>query len=538
MSENKSFREISQEINEGQEDALKDELLTVEKKEKNIRKIGMKHSIIIVSVAILLIVALIAGYMVFGDNGEKVNTNVKVLYDYEENEIARISIDNVVAGDKMVFTPFMNGTTLEWNIEGQKYDDVYQLHVKRIVQYATHLQSMYILDYSEHALAEYGLEEPSVRAEFTYTDGTVIKVDIGDYYGSSEGAYALVHGINEIYVVTNFARQYLTMPLSEFLTLPSLSKTTVSAQTVSIIDEDRIATTLSYIPGPIYGVDAWYLIEPSSSETSAEAVDALFENLDAFSLTAYYVTEAGTDIEKYGFNKPVFEMQSFDSEGKLLDHLIIGNKAEAENYEDVRYCMILGADDKIEESPVFLVKEEQLSLINANPAELANPYLLALNINWLRGGKIVSDGKEYVITIDRKDRFDDEGNLLYNEDGSQNTANTYYINGIKLDETQFRHFYSTFLFLQIEGVVPADTKKGDSVWSYHLDVVIPVTDNETGVTKQVEMVYSGDYLTVSDSFAVLDSNQSDKAVFTVHISAINKLKTALGLLLEGRMPTK
>ena len=33
MSENKSFREISQEINEGQEDALKDELLTVEKKE-------------------------------------------------------------------------------------------------------------------------------------------------------------------------------------------------------------------------------------------------------------------------------------------------------------------------------------------------------------------------------------------------------------------------------------------------------------------------------------------------------------------------
>ena len=66
MDKDKSYQSIAQEINE--EDSLKDELLSVEKNNKPIRHLGMKKSIILVCVAILLIASLIAGYVLFGNN--------------------------------------------------------------------------------------------------------------------------------------------------------------------------------------------------------------------------------------------------------------------------------------------------------------------------------------------------------------------------------------------------------------------------------------------------------------------------------------
>lgn len=534
MDENKSYTDISSELDQ-EEDALKDELLSVEKKDKKIKRMGMKKSIILVSVAILLIAALIAGYMVWGNNEDQTDENIKVLYDYNETGVSKISIQNNVYNENVVLTSFMNGTEEEWNIEGQKYDDVSQSAIKNIVTYATYLESKFILEYNAANLREYGLESPQAVVEITGKDNTTVKIDVGDGYGSSEGTYVRIHGVDEIYIVHDYYRGAFTTERAHMLSLPSLSKTTLSAQIVSIIDKDRTATTLAYIPDAIYGTDAWHLIQPTSSSTNSTAVDELFTNIGDFALTSYYADKVGTDIEKYGFTKPVLELQSFDNENKLLDHLIIGD--ECADTEDTRYCVILEDGQELTDATVYLVKNDQLSLLSANPANIANPYLLSVNINWLRGGKIAVGDQVYELTIDRQLKYDDAGNVLLDTDGNETTTNTYYINGKKLDELQFKHFYSTFLFLQIEGVVHKDAPKGESVLKYEFDVVIPVTDSETGVTTNREMKYIGDYLLVSDGFAVLDSNQSENAVFTVRTTSIDQIITALGLLLEGRMPT-
>jgi len=163
--------------------------------------------------------------------------------------------------------------------------------------------------------------------------------------------------------------------------------------------------------------------------------------------------------------------------------------------------------------------------------------LLSININWLRSGKITIGKNVYEITIDRQLRYDDAGNVLLDTDGVETTTNTYYINGKKLDELQFKHFYSTLLFLQIEGIVDKDAPKGESMLKYELDVEIPITDSKTGVTTNRPMQYIGNYRLVSDGFAVLESNQSEHPVFTVRTTSIQQVITALELLLEGRMPT-
>ena len=76
------------------------------------------------------------------------------------------------------------------------------------------------------------------------------------------------------------------------------------------------------------------------------------------------------DIEKYGFNEPVLELQSFDIDNKMLDHLVIGK--ECDEVPDTRYCVILKDGEELKNATVYLVKNDQLTLLSANPANLAN----------------------------------------------------------------------------------------------------------------------------------------------------------------------
>lgn len=528
------YSDIYEEIKDG--DALEDELLSVDKKNTKIRKSSMKRTIILASIALLLIAALVAGFMIFSKEEEKDDKNIVVLYDYQANQIEKIEIDNHLKNDKIVLSPFMNGTELQWNVQGQKYDNVNQNKIKSIVQYSRHLETLYVLDYDSSKLGEYGLQEPATTVKLTFNDGKKITVDFGNIYGKNEGAYVRVHGDNQhIYVVTDYARMYFTYALSDILTLPSLSRTTVSASIVSVIRKDRSVATLAYVPDPIYGTEAWYLIEPTDSETDSNAVDEYFTNIGALALSSYFAEKVGEDVTFYGFDKPELEFQSYDIDNKLLDHLVVGKLVEGTT--DTYYCVLMGDGEDIKDTPVYLIKKDQMQLVNVNTVKLASPYLLALNINWLRSGKITLGGTEYKLDIERQLQYDDTGKVLYNEDGSENTKNTYYLNGTKLDELQFKHFYSKFLFLYIEGIKPQDAELGEALCSYSLNVVIPVQDTETGKYENKEIEYAGTYYKISENYAVLDSNQSENAVFTVRIRSIEEVNKAIQLLMEGRMPT-
>ncbi len=534
MAENKNYSDITQELTSN-EDALSEELLSVEKKETKIKHISMKKSLLITCTAVVLIAALIICYFSFWKKGEKTDENVKVLYDYALTDISSIKLTNNVSNDVIDLTSFKNGSVQEWNIAGQKYDDVNQTNAKSVATFSAHLETKYVLPYSADKLSEYGLDAPTSVVEVTYADGSTNKISVGKAYGSSEGVYVLVEGFNEIYIVNDYVRIYFSFSLADLLNLPSLTKTSASAQSVSVITQDRTVTTISYIAHPLYGTEAWYLIAPTTSQTSSDGVDAFFENLSNVKLTSFYCEKAGNDISVYGFDKPVLEMQSLDGDAAILDHLIIGKKTE-EN-ADTYYCVLLGKDEKIEDATVYLIKEDQLALINANAVDLADPYLVALNIYWLRSGTIKLNGETYNITIDRQLQYDDDGKILYLEDGTENTKNTYYINGKKLDELQFKTFYSKMLFLYIEGIVPADTARGEELFSYNLKVVIPVANTETKELEYKDLTYEGTYYKVSETHAVFKNNESDNAVFTVRCRSIETIAEALNLLLEGRMPT-
>lgn len=536
LTEEKSYTEIAKDIQNHGEDALKDELLSVEKRDKKIQHVGMKHSLIIVSTAILLIAALIAGYMLFGTSGEEANQNVKILYDYEDNEIQRIELFNHTYKENIVLTPFMNGTVQDWNIEGQQYDDVNQLKVKYLVQWCGHMETKYVLEYDAAKLEEYGLAEPASTVKISYTDGSEHTIYIGREYGSREGVYLMLDDVREIYIVSVYVMDYTAYRTADMLNLPGLDKTSLNCQTLYFINSDRTTVQLSYIPGPLSGAEAWYMLLPTISETNTDAVDALFEGIGNLEFNSYVAEQVGEDTALYGFDKPLYELQSYDSDTNLLDHLVIGSKVE--DSEDLYYCALLSDPEAdFSQAKVYTISAEVLAPLNVSAVDLVNPYLLALNIYWLRSGVFRAGGQEYILTIDRKLQYDDAGNVLLDDDGVESTLNTYYINGKKLDELQFKTFYSKVLFLSIEGVVPNDTEKGEELFSYSLEVEIPITDQQTGKSYIKQATYEGAYYKISDTYAVFKNNESDNAVFTVRCRSIDSVVEALGLLLEGRMPT-
>lgn len=527
------------------------DILSVEKKDTKIRHFSMKWTLITVGAVVALLVIGIICYGVLFDKGDETTQGTQgtsqgtqvteqpgeVIYDYEMSDISKIEIQSNLKNDNLVITPFMNGTVQSWNVEGQLYDNVNQTTIRYLAQFATHLESKYpSFESEESKLGEYGLDEPASKVMITYTDGTVICVNVGNEYGASEGAYVSIEGSNKVYVVSNYVRIYFTYGRTDVLNLPTLSKTTASAQTISVFDKDRKQITLSYLMNPLYKTDAWYIITPTNAETDAEAVDTYFGTLSEISLTAYYSDSVGDDISKFGFDAPVFELQSYSASQELLDHFIVGNECEEE--PGSYYCMLMGKDDTIENSPVYLVTKENYEKGHINPVNLANPFLLSLNINWLRSGRIIIDGTTYEITIDRQLKYDDDGKIIYNDDGTENTTNTYYINGQKLDETQFKYFYRMFMFLRIEGITDVDAPKKGEVLKYELETVIPVLNSETNEYENNDMNYVGTYYYINDNFAVYESNQAENSVFTVRVTSIEKVKEALQLLLEGRMPTE
>ncbi len=507
------------------------EILSVEKKQTKVKKQNMKKTILLAGISTLLIAALLACYFIFFKKDAQEENQLTVLYEYTQDQIVNVEINNLKYNEKITIVPQKSGATLKWCVDGQKLEDVNQTKAEYIIRYCKKMEASYVLDKDDTLLSQYGLAEPASIVTITYSDGTQNKISIGGKYGMSEGTYILLNDDDKVYIVSDYVRNYFAYRNSDLLNLPTLIKTSSSAQTLFLIDENREETQLSLIPGKYGGSQAWYVLAPTNSETNSDKVDALFENISLVKLDTF-VQDHCEDITKFGFNKPYFELQSFDVDQKPLDHLIVGNLVEGSL--DTYYCQLLEGDEDFETAPVYTIKADQLALVKVDASSVANAYLAAINVYWLRSGKIYIGDQEYTLRIDRKLVYDDDGNVIM-EDGLEKSINTYYINDKLIEDKQFKMFYSKILFLEIEGIVPKETKRGERLFGYSFETVMPITEYESGKSYTKEVTFTGDYYQISDTYSVYKNNESDNAVFTVRCRSIESVIEAFSLMLEGRL---
>lgn len=507
------------------------EILSVEKKQKKVKKQSMKKTILIAGIATLLIATLLAGYFIFFKKDNTEDDEKTLLYEYGVSVLANVEIDNKQYNEKIKLLPQKSGTTVKWCVEGQNIEDVDQTTAGYVITFCKYLEASYVFEKDEALLSQYGLDNPLSIVTVTFIDGSQNTIYVGNTYGQNQGTYVLLNNDDKVYVVSDYVGNYFTYRSSDLLVLPSFVKTSSTAQTVFLIDENREETQLSFIPGKYSGSEAWYVLAPTSSETNSDKMDTLFENISQMRLSSYVQAHC-EDLAKFGFDKPYFELQSFDAEGKALEHLIVGDLVEGT--EDTYYCQLLEGDEDFVTAPVYTIKADQLALVKVDASFVANAYLAAINIYWLRSGKIYIGDQEYTLRIDRKLVYDDDGEVII-EDGIEKSIDTYYINDKLIENKQFKTFYSKILFLEIEGIVPKSTERGERLFGYSFEAVMPITDYDTGKSYTKEVTFTGDYYQISDTYCVYKSNESDNAVFTVRCRSIESVLQAFSLMLEGRL---
>jgi len=212
----------------------------------------------------------------------------------------------------------------------------------------------------------------------------------------------------------------------------------------------------------------------------------------------------------------------------------------------VYYCVILNSEKaEISKQTLYLVSKDNLGMFTTGVIDIADPYLLSLNIAWLRSGTVTFNGKTHNLTIDRKLRYDDNGNVVNGDDGVPATTNTFNFDGQKLDTNQFKNFYSRILFLSVEGTTPLDTPKSDELFSYTFDVEIPITGTD-GTVKVLKLKYTGQYNKINENYAVFSYKVlteegkeyiTGAGVFTVRITALDKVENDYSRLINGTLPT-
>lgn len=269
--------------------------------------------------------------------------------------------------------------------------------------------------------AEYGITENSLRAGYTYENGSSLTLLLGQQVPTGEGWYAAVEGDSHVYIVNNALQRVLTNGKQALYALPDLARL-YSAQTLSSVTIDlpgdapltiaRVTkanpfNTLVELTSPIH--------YPANSERAAEVYLAL----DEIRLTGVAAL-SGKD-EDWGLDTPAAVLTMQD---KAETCLRIG---------DANGQYVLRIND---DPAVYTVDPQTLTFLNS----LSVPWLA----EQLPGLVMLSQVAEIRVTAG-------EESLLITADQA---SRAYTLDGQSLDEEAFLPVYQQMIGLLIERYVP------------------------------------------------------------------------------------
>ncbi len=171
--------------------------------------------------------------------------------------------------------------------------------------------------------ADFGLNTPSVQAVYTYADGSIITLTLGNAVATGEGWYAAVDGSGEVYIVNNSLQRTLAMGRHVLYALPDLSQrfaagtlleATIAcpgqdAVTIARVTQENPFNTMAELTAPIH--------YPANSERAAE----IYLALEAIKPVGVLAAE-GEDAD-WGLDAPIAVIRLKD---KQLTTLTIGMK--------------------------------------------------------------------------------------------------------------------------------------------------------------------------------------------------------------------
>ncbi|MBQ8555086.1 MAG: DUF4340 domain-containing protein [Clostridia bacterium] len=363
----------------------------------------------------------------------------------------------VAAQDGLLVLQGEDGYTLSEDISADLMDAAATITVDEVLADNWH-------DYADH-LSDFGLETPALIADITYTDGTAIRLRVGDVGHTGTWRYMLIDGDDRLYAFSNSMVDALFVSREALwdITQPVLHKARFDRITLRLGDGSIHAQWT--LEGDITNTDSterWWLTEPFIYPADSEAMTGLLGNAATLRLGAYVGPATPENLALYGLDTPRMTIELHMAAGTIGDINADGAFTPVDYPESTVTFTIGGersdlADYVLYEDCVYVSSHYTMGVfLDVNARSTLNRYPVLTALGNLARLVIDEDGTTTVYAITRTEQVAENNELVYDEEGNLLYDYTLTRNGEAFDYAVFEAAYSQLVMVTVSGALPAD----------------------------------------------------------------------------------
>lgn len=337
-----------------------------------------------------------------------------------------------------------------------------EARIASMLKHALSLQAVSLIDSNPDSIEIYGLLNPKIVADISYTNGNSHRLLLGNTIPTQTSIYAMFDNNPAVYELKAAVLSSFNRPLSSIHTVRFQSKIDTDAITHLIIEkEDERELEIISSENDLYLYD---IIHPFKWHAHSVRMTEEITNAIGNLKISKYVGKETSECD-YGFSEPKAYIYAADTSGNILT-LSVGNEVA-----NGTYVKIDNTND------VYLTDTEQLSFLsNATAYHLADQFTHLVQIDAVSAVNIQARENSYHLQI------------LH---ASQNST-LFRINHINLSEKAGRILYQEIVSLQFDNVL-IDSDLSKSTPAYSIDF-IDISGNP--ITKVEYLPYDDAYYAV------------------------------------------
>lgn len=357
-------------------------------------------------------------------------------------------------------TPTEKATDAEGNETEQTQQTVYTLvgfedaalqsgQADSIANQASNMSTTAIIDIKGENLGDYGLDKPKAKVTTTFTDGTVVKMDIGNDAPSDLGTYIKYSDKNEVYLTDTASANAFSFSVLDLLdkNITDTATTEEAAELESMtLSGASFTDAITIVPNDDETCAAHYRMtaprEQFVNVVNGDTVKGNIRGLYATAVIAYHPSD--NQLSEYGLSKPAATVEAKFADG--ADYKLSASKADSSGN---LYLYNHGSNI------IYQLSATSVAWATTSYEELKYEYVLKPVQDKLSSIEVTADGKTYKFELEKVTKTDDEGN---------ETSSTKIKCGDKsIAESKFSTFFDNLTSVQCNGNGESASPSGKAV---------------------------------------------------------------------------
>ncbi len=308
--------------------------------------------------------------------------------------------------------------------------------VNRIVSGATSMSSRRVIGEVDD-LADYGLSDPSAVVIVERTDGSQVRLSIGDRTPARDGFYVRRTDDPNVYSVfdTWITPFFQDMNQLRIRSIPQIALDRPERFVVETLEERTIRAERrpEWDEDPEMGFSSFAVYEPFRRryQLNTNWIEDLTEQVQGLRIERF-VDDAPADLSDYGLDPPRARFLFADRDNRELE-MLVGSEAEGGRYA------------KFPDRPSVFVLSGTEPIITVRPYRTVSAFALIVNIDLVDSFEVETVDERFVGRIEREEI-----------EGEEFPEEIYYLDGVEIEESAFKRLYQWAIGLMFDLEIPRD----------------------------------------------------------------------------------